>query len=116
MAHVRPNSSLPSAYQLRGETLSGMIIKEIEKWGGTRFAAIVTDNASNMQKTRRLVLKRCPHMIEVRCMMHAFSTTMASVMGHKTQSAPLQNHHNHDNCQDALSNCQRQGCETIEDS
>ncbi|DBA84465.1 TPA: hypothetical protein ACH3X1_016789 [Trebouxia sp. C0004] len=63
--------------------MQGMIIKEIEKWGGTRFAAIVTDNASNMQKTRRLVLKRCPHMIEVRCMMHAFSTTMASVMGHK---------------------------------
>ncbi|KAL0020550.1 hypothetical protein WJX77_001743 [Trebouxia sp. C0004] len=60
------------------ETLSGMIIKGIEKWGGTRFAGIVTDNASNMQKTRRLVLKRFPHMIEVRCMMHAFITTMAS--------------------------------------
>ncbi|DBA78737.1 TPA: hypothetical protein ACH3X1_008647 [Trebouxia sp. C0004] len=55
MAHVRPNFSLPS-----------MIIKGIEKWGGTRFAGIVTDNASNMQKTRRLVLKRFPHMIEVR--------------------------------------------------
>ncbi|KAL0022627.1 hypothetical protein WJX77_011464 [Trebouxia sp. C0004] len=65
-----------------GENLYAMIIEEITKWGKDRFAAIVTDNARNMVKTRRLVLKQFPHLIEVRCMMHAFSTTMASVMGH----------------------------------
>lgn len=37
-----------------------------ERWGPDKFAAIVTDNASNMQKTRRLVLQRYPHLIEVR--------------------------------------------------
>ena len=45
---------------------AGMIIKEIEKWGPDKFAAIVTDNAKNMVKTRRLVLQRFPHFIEVR--------------------------------------------------
>ncbi len=43
-----------------------MIIQEIERWGPDRFAAIVTDNAANMQKTRRLVLQKIPHLIEVR--------------------------------------------------
>ena len=43
-----------------------MIIKEMLKWGPEKLAAIVTDNASNMVKTRRLVLQRFPHLIEVR--------------------------------------------------
>ena len=43
-----------------------MIIKELEKWGPHKFAALVTDNASNMVKTRRLVLQRFPHLVEVR--------------------------------------------------
>ena len=92
-----------------------MIIKELEKWGPHKFAALVTDNASNMVKTRRLFLQRFPHLVEVRsvltlmlhlsksshlladcdfrvavncsiwtcrCMMHAFNSTMLSVMGH----------------------------------
>lgn len=43
-----------------------MIIDEMVKWGPEKFAAIVTDNAKNMVKTRRLVLQRFPHLIEVR--------------------------------------------------
>lgn len=46
-----------------------MIIKEILKWGPDKFAAIVTDNAANMVKTRRLVIERFPHMIEIRCVL-----------------------------------------------
>jgi hypothetical protein len=43
-----------------------MIIQEINKWGKEKFAAIVTDNARNMVKSRRLVLQAFPHIIEVR--------------------------------------------------
>ena len=43
-----------------------MIIDEIDRWGPQKFACIVTDNASNMVKTRRLLLQRFPHMIDVR--------------------------------------------------
>ena len=45
---------------------AALIIEEILKWNYERFAAIVTDNAANMVKTRRLVLQRFPHLVEVR--------------------------------------------------
>ncbi len=57
-----------------------MIIEEIIKWGKDRFAAIVTDNARNMVKTRRLVLKQFPHLIEVRYMLTLFVSSPQSAL------------------------------------
>ncbi|KAL0032600.1 hypothetical protein WJX77_010160 [Trebouxia sp. C0004] len=111
---------------LDGWSNSPMIIEELERWGPHRFAAIVTDNAQNMQRTRRLVLQRFPHLVEVRCMMHAFSTTMASVMGHsyaeklisRAQRLPASviNHHCHDHHQDAPPDSQGQSCQATQRS
>lgn len=42
------------------------VIKELRKWGPEKFAAIVTDNAKNMIRTRMLVLREFPHLIEIR--------------------------------------------------
>ena len=39
--------------------------EEHDKWHRW-YDALVTDNASNMVKTRRLVLQRFPHLVEVR--------------------------------------------------
>ncbi|KAL0019152.1 hypothetical protein WJX77_011765 [Trebouxia sp. C0004] len=67
----------------KGENLAPLIIEEINRWGPHRFAAIVTDNAANMVVARRLVLEHFPKMVDVRCMMHAFSTCMGSLLGHQ---------------------------------
>lgn len=45
---------------------AALIIKEIERWGPDRFAAIVTDNAANMVIARGLVLEKFPKMMDVR--------------------------------------------------
>ncbi|KAL0024498.1 hypothetical protein WJX77_009947 [Trebouxia sp. C0004] len=62
---------------------NSLIIKEIERWGPNRFAAIDTDNAAHMVVAWRLVLEKSPKMVDVRCMMHAFSTCMGSLLGHQ---------------------------------
>lgn len=49
---------------------AALIIKELEKWGSHRFAAIVTDNAANMVSARTLVLNKFTKMVEVRCANH----------------------------------------------
>ena len=46
--------------------VAALIIKEIERWGPKKFAAIVTDDAANMVVARRLVLEKFPKMVDVR--------------------------------------------------
>ncbi|DBB02777.1 TPA: Potassium transporter, variant 3 [Trebouxia sp. C0004] len=65
-----------------GINLAELVIKEVKKWGADRFAGIVTDNAANMVAMRRNLLHAFKHMVEFRCMMHAFNTCMGSLLGH----------------------------------
>ncbi|GES99151.1 ribonuclease H-like domain-containing protein [Rhizophagus clarus] len=55
------------------EFLTEEISKIIEKLGSDKFAAIVTDNASNCQVARQNIHETYPHIWNIRCAAHAIN-------------------------------------------
>eukprot|EP00877_Chromochloris_zofingiensis_P008252 jgi/Chrzof1/3680/Cz13g04240.t1 len=66
------------------EFIAEYIKKEMTKIGADKIGALVTDNPAVTQKARRLVVASpgFTHIVELRCMMHAFSLVMGSLLGH----------------------------------
>ncbi|CAG8843989.1 28910_t:CDS:2, partial [Gigaspora margarita] len=54
-----------------GEFLANEISNIIEKFGSDKFAAIVTDAASNCNSVRQKIQEMYPHIWNVRCAVHA---------------------------------------------
>lgn len=50
--------------------LAALLIAVITEWGPKCFSAIVSDNAANMVKARRLVLEKFPHMTRKQASTH----------------------------------------------
>lgn len=56
-----------------GEFLASEISNIIEKIGLDKFAAVVTDNASNCRVARNIVQEKYGHIWDVRCAAHAIN-------------------------------------------
>jgi hypothetical protein len=56
-----------------GEFLTEEISKIIEELGSDKFAAIVTDNASNCRAARQNIQQTYPHIWDLRCAAHAIN-------------------------------------------
>src|SRR5579864_8105458 len=55
------------------EFLTNEIFRIIEQLGSDKFAAIVTDNASNCQSARQKIQQMYSHIWDVRCAAHAIN-------------------------------------------
>ncbi|KAK9786171.1 hypothetical protein WJX73_009138 [Symbiochloris irregularis] len=67
-----------------GQFISGKLVELINKIGAAKVIAINTDHASNMASARKLTSGKAgfTHIINLRCMMHAISLAIGSIMGH----------------------------------
>lgn len=63
---------------------AGEIRRVISKWDPKHFAALVTDNAANMVKARKLVTEHpgFGHILPIQCFMHGFSLLIGSLLTH----------------------------------
>ena len=64
---------------------AALLIAVITEWGPKRFSAIVSDNAANMVKARRLVLEKFPRMIENRQVLIATFVWLCICLQYKMQ-------------------------------
>jgi hypothetical protein len=64
-----------------GEFLANEISNIIEKLGSDKFAAVVTDAASNCNVARRKIQETYPHIWNVRCAAHAINLIAADLVG-----------------------------------
>ena len=63
-----------------GEFLASEILEIIEKIGVDKFAAIVTDNASNCRVARKKVEEKYNHIWDIRCAAHAINLIAADLV------------------------------------
>lgn len=63
-----------------GEFLASEILEIIEKIGVDKFAAIVTDNASNCRVARKKVEEQYNHIWDIRCAAHAINLIAADLV------------------------------------
>ncbi|BDA51639.1 hypothetical protein COCOBI_19-1950 [Coccomyxa sp. Obi] len=61
-----------------------LMMKWIDLIGPECVGGLVTDNAANIKRGRQLTVATdgFTHIVEMRCMMHAFSLTVGSLLGH----------------------------------
>jgi Protein of unknown function (DUF 659) len=65
-----------------GEKLAEEIINVINKIGGNKFTAIVTDNGANVAKSREIVSSQYPKILNIRCITHCFNLITHDILNH----------------------------------
>ena len=63
-----------------GEFLTSEISEIVEKIGVDKFAAVVTDNASNCRVARKKVEEKYNHIWDIRCIAHAINLIVADLV------------------------------------
>jgi len=69
-----------SSYSHTGEFLANEISNIIEKLGSDKFAAVVTDAASNCNLARQKTQEMYPHIWNIRCAAHAVNLIAADLV------------------------------------
>ncbi|CAG8854883.1 41778_t:CDS:1, partial [Gigaspora margarita] len=69
-----------SSYSQMGEFLANEISTIIERLGSDKFAAVVTDAASNCNLARQKTQEMYPHIWNVRCAAHAINLIAADLV------------------------------------
>jgi hypothetical protein len=72
-----------SLYSHMADFMSTEILKVIEDVGYNRFSSVVSDNASTMVAAKKLVNKKYPHILPVRCITHHVNLLTTDIMKHE---------------------------------
>ena len=63
--------------------LTEKIDEVITSVGSSKFAAIVSDNASNVKKAREEISQRYPNIQNIRCIAHCINLIASDIVEHK---------------------------------